>query len=142
MRLTLPPTGTAAADMAKSKARTAVIWDNPLPKNILVADQTLRQAIWKVVQYETNDGQNFMRTNAPWTDRTGNARQGLFARAYRDGHGYVSVFYHTVDYGIFLELARSGQNRIIIPTLQKKGPDFMSSISKVLGAMRVAGSGL
>lgn len=119
--------------------KTAILWDNPLFKNITVAGATLKHAIWKVVQYEANDGQNFMRQNAPWTDRTGNARQGLFARGYKHPDGYVIVYYHTVSYGIWLEVAKGGKYRIIEPTVQQAGPKIMESLQVVMRSIDAAG---
>lgn len=69
--------------------------------------------------------QEYMRTNAPWEDQTGAARDGLTAETARDGLDFVMVLYHTVDYGIWLEIKHSGQYAIIIPTLEMMGPEIM-----------------
>lgn len=107
-------------------------------------------AIDGVMQYEANEAQNDMRTHAPWTDRTSNARGGLFARAGsedsgpgRDAAGRFTsgkatkfiVLYHTMPYGIWLELKNEGRFAIIVPTIQSNGPKVMKSIDRVLGAL-------
>ena len=57
-----------------------------------------------------------MKTHAPWTDRTGNARNGLFA-GVMVGHDEFRLFLsHGVDYGVFLELAHGGNYAIVRPT--------------------------
>jgi len=111
-------------------------WSNPLPGNLRVAEVSLRQAVWNVVQKGAIDGQNHMRTSAPWTDRTGNARQGLFGRAFRQGQGYVIVLYGTVEYQIWLEVANSGQYKVIEPSLPIVGAKVMNNLRGVMATMR------
>jgi hypothetical protein len=60
----------------------------------------------------------YARTHAPWRDVTGNARNGLMAKHV--GQPLVShalVVYHTMPYGLFLEVRWSGRYAIIGPTL-------------------------
>ncbi len=61
--------------------------------------------------------QNYARRNAPWTDRTGNARAGLFY-VVKQEPGRVTIYLcHSVDYGVYLELAHGGRLEIIWPTI-------------------------
>lgn len=66
-----------------------------------------------------------MRTNAPWTDRTSNARNGLFA-----SHTKVPMvvhrltLYHTMPYGLWLEVRWSGRYAIIGPTMLEISPEL------------------
>lgn len=60
------------------------------------------------------------KRNAPWTDQTGNARQGLTAWTLEFSKDTVYLFLsHSVDYGIFLETRWAGRWSIIWPTLQQ-----------------------
>lgn len=66
--------------------------------------------------------QNEMRRNAPWTDRTGNARSGLFSTANMEGSDKIVIVFshgHTIDYGVHLEMGHGGKFAIIAPTLQR-----------------------
>lgn len=68
-------------------------------------------------RYET-EAETYARTNAPWTDRTGNARQGLFAQ--HDSEPMVKhelTVYGTMPYTFWLEVKWSGKYAIIGPTL-------------------------
>jgi hypothetical protein len=48
---------------------------------------------------------SYMKDNAPWTDRTTDARNGLSSNANITGKGAVTLSaFHTVFYGPFLEL--------------------------------------
>jgi hypothetical protein len=74
--------------------------------------------------------ETYMRTNAPWTDRTGNARNGL--RAAHTKEPMVShelILYHTMPYGIWLEVRFSGRYAIIAPSVQALGPDLMKRVN-------------
>jgi uncharacterized protein YlxW (UPF0749 family) len=61
--------------------------------------------------------QGHAQDNARWTDRTGNARQGLTGMAEVVGTSVVITLFHTMDYGIWLEVAHSGNYAIIMETL-------------------------
>lgn len=78
----------------------------------------------------------YAQTNAPWEDRTGDAREGLNTDVEGGGFGTRSlVLYHTVDYGIWLEVRWSGQYAIIVPTLEAMGPEMMRDLNGFLGRL-------
>jgi len=61
-----------------------------------------------------------MRTGARWTDRTGNARAGLMAQHDKNPMQEHSLtLYHSVHYGIWLEVRWSGRYAIIGPVMFK-----------------------
>ncbi len=70
----------------------------------------------------------FAKRNARWDDRTGNARQSLFAVTLKDGDNVVLILSHGVDYGVFLELANQGNFAIIGPTLQQHYSEIMEAV--------------
>lgn len=57
------------------------------------------------------------KQNAPWTDITGQAREGLIAEVYTDSGEVVLTLAHQVEYGVWLETIQNGKYAIIIPTL-------------------------
>src|SRR4051812_1824074 len=70
----------------------------------------------------------YAQENAPWTDRTGEARAGLDVDVDHDnGNAYVSLF-HTVDYGRWLEVIQSGRFAIIMPTLELFAGEIFDSV--------------
>ena len=93
-------------------------------------------ALWTLMEYNETKVQDHMRTTAPWTDRTGNARQGLFAKAYKEPGHVGIVAYHTMPYGIWLEVKNEGQYAVITPTIPVEGARIMQDISKLLTMMR------
>ncbi len=76
--------------------------------------------------------QNSARKNAPWTNRTGQARQRLSCETEIVENGYREKLAHGVDYGIWLELAHEKRFAIIEPTIQKEGPAVLSGFNKLL----------
>lgn len=69
--------------------------------------------------------EGYARSNAPWDDRTGAARNGLSAEVYEEGGDVVLELAHTVDYGIWLETIQDGAFAIIMPTLEALGPEIL-----------------
>ena len=79
---------------------------------------------------------DWMKPNAPWTDRTGNARSGLNAHAEFPSNVFELVLAHSMWYGIFLELTNSGRYSILVPAMLYWGDELMKRISssmKLLG---------
>ena len=66
---------------------------------------------------EASRAEAWMKENAPWTDRTGNARKSLFGRSERSGNVITVTFGGTMDYIPYLELGtyRMAPRRVIIP---------------------------
>lgn len=75
--------------------------------------------------------EGYMKSKAPWKDRTGNARAGLFARAERDGNDIVIRLAHTMDYGVYLELAHGRKYAILEPTARIHARDIVESYRKL-----------
>lgn len=78
------------------------------------AEEAFREAADQIVAYA--------QANAPWTDRTGDARTGLTADVYTESGSVVLDLYHTVDYGLWLEVIQNGAFAIIMPTLETFAP--------------------
>jgi len=76
--------------------------------------------------------ESYAKLNAPWTDQTTNARNGLFATAGKTDEEHWIVLAHRVPYGIWLEVRFAGRFAIIIPTLEHLFPLVMRSLNRVL----------
>lgn len=62
---------------------------------------------------------DYAQANAPWEDRTGDARRLLDVDVQEDGETIVIQLYHQVDYGLWLEVIQNGRFAIIMPTLER-----------------------
>jgi hypothetical protein len=72
-------------------------------------------------------------SGAPWTDRTGNARQGLTGLCIPAATGFVIYLFGTVYYQIYLELAHGGAYAIILKTMEAAYGPLMAAIRSLLG---------
>lgn len=87
--------------------------------------QRVRTAVRAVADYVAQKTQAEMRQNAPWQDRTGNARTGLFSVVEEASRDLVTIWLshgHTVYYGVYLELAHGKRYAIIMPTIEANLP--------------------
>lgn len=107
------------------QTQTGIRWVRP-PSELATAverygDRVLR-AVAAIAQYTATAMQNDAKANATWTDRTGNARTGLFGTSEADFAAKVVTIYlshgATIDYGRWLELANSGRYAVIMRTMQ------------------------
>lgn len=78
-----------------------------------------------VMEKGADDIREYAQNNAPWTDRTGAARDGLSTDVFEEGGFIVIELYHTVEYGVWLELIQDGAYAIIMPTLEVMGPEVL-----------------
>lgn len=86
--------------------------------------------------------QDYAREHAPWNDRTGDAREGLTAVGEQRLVTYTITLFHTVDYGIWLEVRWDGKYAIILPTLEAMGPELMAELAALnVGGIAKLGGG-
>lgn len=79
----------------------------------------VQTACRQVADYFAPVVETYAKQNAPWTDRTGNARQSLHAWVEELAKDTVYLYLsHGVEYGKWLEVANAGKYSIIYPTLQ------------------------
>lgn len=78
-----------------------------------------------VCEYWATRAVTDMRTGARWTDRTTAARNGLSARSFPEEDGATLVMWHSVSYGIWLEIRWSGRYAIIGPTMNAIAPQVL-----------------
>ena len=136
-------------------------WITPpetLAKNIEDYGRRLLVAIQAMATYWGQLCQDDARRNAPWQDRTGNARSGLFFAV--DGFGLepitgkvtpgaqesktdvevisgddqhlVIILEHSVYYGKFLELCNGGRYAVVMSTLESNLPDLERMLKSII----------
>lgn len=101
-------------------------------------DRRLQRAIFGVAKYWDGRIEAHMKHNAPWKDRTTNARNGLFAKAIKEGVGRFAILLaHSVNYGIYLERGTSRMRKrpIILPTIAIYAPKVMKTLNKILARL-------
>lgn len=110
----------------------ALEFNDKLQDGLAQAQKRFERAARIATESMAPEVESYMKVNAPWTDQTSNARNGLAARAYTDGSEQGIILFHQVDYGIWLETRFGGRNAIINPTIERMGPRVMSRFNRIL----------
>lgn len=119
-----------------AQRRAGINWvSDTLTPGLQMFSVVMEEAIEEIMEQAAQEVEDYAKSNAPWSDRTGDARDGLTADFASDGNLMVISLYHTVEYGIWLEVAHSGNWAIILPTIEHMGPIVMGALG---GTMEVA----
>ncbi len=71
------------------------------------------------------------QTNAPWTDRTGDARNRLEYQSKKDETGVTISLFHQVEYGIYLELCNNENYAILKNSRDAILPEFLQAVQAI-----------
>lgn len=110
-----------------------VVSPDVLAKNVGDYGQRLLKAILALGQVFAQRIANYAKGNAPWTDRTGNARQGLTGLCIPAATGFTIYLFHTMFYGIYLELKNGGRYAIILKSMEAHYGPLMGAIRALIG---------
>lgn len=97
---------------------------------LLAVESVVPQA-QAIMEHEAPAILDYAKSNAPWQDITGAARQGLDVDVSVEGDEIVLSLYHTVDYGLWLEIIEGGKFATIMPTLEHFAPSVLRSVHAV-----------
>jgi hypothetical protein len=98
----------------------------------------LNRNIYQVMRFHAPTLEATAKTNAKWTDRTSNARNGLNASVEVLGkHTYALTLAGGVKYQIWLEVRFAGKYAIIMPTIRAYAPLVFASFNRLLERMGI-----
>lgn len=106
--------------------------DKQLRSNVKRLPAKIDNAISAVVDYNSAYAETYIKTRAPWTDRTGAARTGLTAISNGGGGSYEILMAYSVTYGIWLEIANDRRYAIITPAMRIVGEKLMRDLTGLL----------
>lgn len=114
---------TAKFDMGQIKSR------------VHGTEEKVDRVLKGMTAFHATEGVKYMKEQAPWTDRTTAARNGLFTvpRSLKTKHEIT--FSHTVPYGIWLEIANSGKYQVIMPSVRHIGNLYMDRLRGMMGRL-------
>lgn len=92
----------------------------------------VNSAITAAFEYQAPKSEARMKMTAPWTDRTTNARSGLFTVPTHTGNHHELLLSHLVAYGIYLETRFSGKYAVVGPEIIRAGEDIKRLLTKLL----------
>lgn len=108
----------------------------PLIEGVQVFDQRLERGIVGVFERQKNISEAWLRENAPWKDRTGNARSGLSAATRHVRKvSHSLILFGRMPYNIWLEVRFQGRYAVIIPGLIDQGPKLMRTLNKLFARL-------
>jgi hypothetical protein len=76
----------------------------------------------------------WMKLNAPWEDRTSNARQTLYTEVENTLLSIAIAMDHGMEYGFWLEVANQGAYAIIGPALDYWSIQFWNAVKDLVEA--------
>lgn len=106
--------------------------------NLKRFDYDVNALVAGVVDFQGTRAVAWMKTNAKWKDRTGNARQTLSGHGEHTSESHTIFLYGGVPYQIWLEVRFAGKFAVIGPAVKYHGLALMkrlaSIVSKLSGA--------
>lgn len=130
-------------------ANSSFKWDRgDLGHNLDGAEKRAADFLARTTQYHALRAEAYMKSHAPWTDRTGNARSGLATFAATDQAAdlhFEIILYGSVNYQWWLETRwpsnGTGRYAIIIPTIREESPAYFETARKLMETMFGGGPG-
>lgn len=93
----------------------------------------IHQGVKTLAERYSVEIEGWMKENAPWIDRTGNARQTLYSEVTDIANeAVIIILSHGVEYGVFLELAHAGSYAVITPALDHFIPRIWRDVRALL----------
>lgn len=109
--------------------------DANLRRNIRTFSNKLNRNVAAVMDYNAGYTTGWLKSNAPWHDDTGAARSGLVALPFNARNQHEILMAYSVTYGIWLEIAHSGQWAIITPAMRIVGAKIMRDMQMLIDRM-------
>ena len=74
--------------------------------------------------------ENAAKRDAPWTDRTGDARRSIEAATLKDVDKIATFLSIGVEYGKYLELSNAGKYAIVWVTITANRQEFIKALKR------------
>lgn len=113
---------------------SGITWQRPpsaLAADIEAFGERIPLAVAAVGELLAARTEAYAKANASWTDRTGQARQGLTGLSQVAADMVTVYLYHQAEHGKWLEIAHGGPYRIIVPTLTAHYGEAMALLARV-----------
>lgn len=84
--------------------------------------------LYALLQNWAGQMDGYAKEHAPWTDRTSHARQSLHGGVDIRGDQFYLYLSHGIEYGLWLEVANSGNYAIVGPTVDVHLPRIRQTV--------------
>lgn len=117
-------------------SKSGIRWNSrELSASLEKFNERANKGVTAAFEYQAPKSAARMKTSASWTDRTGNARSGLFTDTSHNGNHHSMLLSHGVAYGIYLENRFSGRYATVRPEILRAAADIKRLIGKILATM-------
>lgn len=99
-----------------------------LTKNLRAFTKKGKQMAYEQMEKEAKELEKYMKANAPWQDRTGDARENLNTKVEQKGQKITIILSNPMYYGYYLEQKMGKRFAIIDPTIKAKSGEVMDSL--------------
>lgn len=120
------------------EAEIRIEWDEgslrQIDETLVAYGDRVIEAVKAVAKYFEPVLEEYARQNAPWTDRTGNARQTLHAWSDELANDIVELWIgHGMEYGLWLEVRWGGRYAIVWPTIEQHLAPVAQMLQRIFG---------
>lgn len=112
-------------------AKSGITWSGDLTTKANQFGPKVKRAMVTAAKAIEPQAEAHMKSNAPWNDITGNARNGLKAQTVISTNGVAILLFHQVPYGPYLETRWSGRYQIINPTIEIYAPQLIDLVAEL-----------
>lgn len=122
-------------------SRGSVVFDGKvLGRNLDTLSDRVDTSIAALMDFQASKTEKYAKETAPWTDRTSNARNGLRTETEWVPKKFHALrLFHTMPYGIWLEIRHAGRFAVIAPTIKVQGVATMRLLNQLLGKLKAGG---
>lgn len=106
---------------------------SPIRRGLERFEKAATDAMKHACKETSGEMQEYAKANAPWRDRTGNARAGLKGSWGMNQYVYYIKLAHSVSYGVYLELSMEKRFEIIAPTMAKYSDRVWEIYKELMG---------
>ena len=100
--------------------------------NFKAVENKVRAAIGVFADTAAKQMEREAKDNAPWEDRTSNARNSIRGEFGWKGDKAIITLSGNMDYSIYLELANEKKHAILAPTIQRNAPEILRAYRKLV----------
>ena len=115
-----------------ARSQSGITWSGDLTTRINQFGPKAKRAMLVAAKAVAPQAEAYMKNNATWTDRTGNARNGLKAEVEVQTNNVIIHLFHQVPYGPYLETRWSGKYQIINPTIEVFAPVLIETVAQMI----------
>lgn len=113
-------------------AKNAIKWSGDMQTSLRQMGPRAKRGMVVGAHQIATEAEAYMKSNASWTDQTGNARNGLKTQVVVNKNSVAIILHHSVPYGIWLEVRWSGRYAVIMPTIEVMAPRYMALVGKLV----------